>query len=559
MNTSPPIKNVLFFYSVLIAVVYAPLVGFFSTKGAPLYGVIQYFTSDTFYYLSIARHSAGKAFFTSDGFFPTNGFHPLWEFILVKLLGIEGVVSNHPEQIYLTILISLFLTVSGMILFGFVLRRLTGSFAISLLGAVPGFYYLIFSSVAPSYNSTWSFINGMESPLSIFFFGTFAFLAINKRVLLKPAWTTVIIPTLLTTLIIFSRLDDIFLLIPYLILVVIFSPSPKQALLRLAVSAGVPFTALLAYLFYNHSYAGSFLPVSGLIKQGNWLWVNLTFLLTTFLPAGLINPRVNWAETSMRALQMFVPAGLALFWLVRWLKTARNKTERQTWLDEHHDKIVIAAMAVYVVLKGAYNFTFVYIMGQGHWYFPLSIMIFNLMVSILLADFFRDRLAQAGKNAIGAGAILLVMLAANSFINHKTLGNYNLPYYKFWQSSERIESALTAIDPHIKIVEYDDGVMAYFLDIPAMNGFGFTLDREAYEAQHSGRLLELAYKRGFRVIGVMSYVHLSAQLGNDSDQIRRALQNMPGMNSENLDQWEFEILYRDPDSSAVFIRFEARR
>jgi hypothetical protein len=101
--------------------------------------------------------------------------------------------------------------------------------------------------------------------------------------------------------------------------------------------------------------------------------------------------------------------------------------------------------------------------------------------------------------------------------------------------------------------------MAYFLDIPAMNGFGFTLDREAYEAQHSGRLLELAYKRGFRVIGVMSYVHLSAQLGNDSDQIRRALQNMPGMNSENLDQWEFEILYRDPDSSAVFIRFEARR
>ena len=93
---------------------------------------------------------------------------------------------------------------------------------------------------------------------------------------------------------------------------------------------------------------------------------------------------------------------------------------------------------------------------------------------------------------------------------------------------------------------------------PLINGFGFTLDRVAYKAQYTGHLLELAYDRGFRVIGVMSYIKLPASIDNNSDQIRELLQDMPGIRLENLDLWKFKILYHAPNTDAVFIEFDKR-
>jgi hypothetical protein len=89
-----------------------------------------------------------------------------------------------------------------------------------------------------------------------------------------------------------------------------------------------------------------------------------------------------------------------------------------------------------------------------------------------------------------------------------------------------------------------------------MNGFGFTLDKEAAQMQTEGRLLELAYQRGYRTIAVMSYITFPNDLENDSDQIRERLQDMPGIKLENLDQWQFQFLYRDEESSSAYISFE---
>src|SRR5882672_9277037 len=50
--------------------------------------LISWLTDDTFYYLQIARNVAGGAGFTFDGIHRTNGFHPLWMFLLVPLFSI---------------------------------------------------------------------------------------------------------------------------------------------------------------------------------------------------------------------------------------------------------------------------------------------------------------------------------------------------------------------------------------------------------------------------------------------------------------------------------------
>src|SRR5688572_27496153 len=48
-------------------------------------GLFAYVAGDSFLYLGIAQRSA-TGFFTYDGVAPTNGFHPLWQWILTLVL-----------------------------------------------------------------------------------------------------------------------------------------------------------------------------------------------------------------------------------------------------------------------------------------------------------------------------------------------------------------------------------------------------------------------------------------------------------------------------------------
>lgn len=551
MNKS--LKTVLLFYAIMFGVVYAPLVLWLSTKS--VLAPFQFFTSDTFYYLSIARHSITGPFYTSDGIYPTNGFHPLWGFLLTKLFSIQPFASHLELQIFLTIGLSLTFTTFGMVLFGMAIYHLTDNVAISLLAAVPGFYYLIFAPLVPNYNSTWAYINGMESPLSIFLFGLLLYLVINKNLFFEQRlWLTVIL-SIVMTLIVFSRLDDVFLLLPFLMLIFHFSDSRKWAFIRLFIAASIPTVALSIYMFYNYSYAGSAMPVSGLIKNGNWLLVNLTFFITTFFPIQLVGDNLIWAESSMRSLQTVIPALVSTFWILTW----KRNTQISNWQSiPRNSHTVISAMAVYVIIKGSYNFFLVYLMGQGHWYYSISIMIFNLMTAVVIARFLRNVLFQRQQLWIAIAFLLLVVLTANTFINHKIQSGYNAGYYELWIQREKINAALKELDPNLKLVEYDDGIVSYLLDFPAMNGFGFTLDKEAAHAQTEGHLLQLAYERGFRTIAVMSYLTFPTDFENDSDLIRERLSGMPGIGLEDLSQWKFKFLYQDDKSSLVLINYEPR-
>ncbi len=554
-------KKIGVFISVLIGVVYPPLILLLSsitsgrTNGKILLAPLQFFTTDTFLYLSVARNSVGKPFYTSDGLFPTNGFHPLWEFLLTKAFGIPDFTNNQAAQILLVFGLSIILVALGMSFFGLVIYGLTGNFALSLLASVPGFYYLIFSLVAHHYNSTWSFINGMESPLSILWFGLLLYLTFNKKILLGATYSGTIALAFLITLIIFTRLDDIFLLIPYLILIFLFSTLKKGVFGKLLILFAVPAVAVFIYLIYNYSYAGSLLPVSGILKQGNWLTLNSIYFLGSFIPVILIHFYDYWSEAAMRSLQMCVPALLAVLWLLYWIKNLR----RGSWgafFRDNYDKTVMGALCLYGVMKGTYNLLFVDLWGQGHWYYPFSIMVFNLMVASLAANSLKGNISGHKQLIFNVITLAFIILMANAFINNKVLSNYKAYNYDFWMQRSFITQKLKTIDPNIKIIEYDDGVISYFLDIPTMNGLGFTLDREGFEAQSSGRLLELAYSRGFKVIGVLNYLTLPPDVENDPDKLRDYLCRLPHIKLEDLNQWKFEILYKDPRSNAAFITFE---
>ena len=180
------------------------------------------------------------------------------------------------------------------------------------------------------------------------------------------------------------------------------------------------------------------------------------------------------------------------------------------------------------------------------------------MTAVVIARFLRNVLFQRQQLWIAIAFLLLVVLTANTFINHKIQSGYNAGYYELWIQREKINAALKELDPNLKLVEYDDGIVSYLLDFPAMNGFGFTLDKEAAHAQTEGHLLQLAYERGFRTIAVMSYLTFPTDFENDSDLIRERLSGMPGIGLEDLSQWKFKFLYQDDKSSLVLINYEPR-
>ena len=185
-STAPPLKvgkrHMIFTCAATVALVcYPPLV---SVWNDGIGGVFLYLADDAFYYLAIADHSPQAGTFTFDGTHSTNGFHPLWQYALTLgfwLLGLAG-----KAQIWFAFSASLALTALGTGLYAGAVLRSVRNVSLSLLAAVPGLYWWLVPSSNLALGSQWSFVNGMESPLSIFLFGTLAWWLVNRGLLAGP-------------------------------------------------------------------------------------------------------------------------------------------------------------------------------------------------------------------------------------------------------------------------------------------------------------------------------------------------------------------------------------
>ncbi|MBI1785545.1 hypothetical protein HYR69_10415 [Candidatus Sumerlaeota bacterium] len=560
----------LVFALLVILTAYPPLRSY-QTSG--MLAPFRFFAVDAFYYLGVAERSVGKAFFTFDGEHATNGFHPLWQVYLRSAFGLFGLVGNQKSQLLFAFFSSVALVSLGAGFFGLGLVRMIRNPAAAILCLIPGPYYFLtrIHGMGLHYGAIWSYENGMESPFSIFFGGLLIWLmSRNQFIGGQSSIKNIILYSMLITLITLSRLDDIFMFIPFLCFVAWSGQgTPKSTMIARIGYASLPPALLLgSYMGYNIYWTGSPLPLSGIAKAGPALLNNMTCLGQAFVPFDLfLKYPGDYVDMTWRALQMALPLGAAIVILYRaFRKVKRPGGEKWGELDVAYGMYVFLAM--YVACKAFYNLVNVKDVHQGHWYYPLSIIFLNMCVTAWAVDLWKNRPAQRGHSARLLPACLLGFASVYytlSFTNLKRGDPYQTNLFNLWQEGGRLQKELRTRYDGKGFIEFDDGIISYALNIPAMSGLGFTLDREAFEAKERGELLKVAYERGFRMFTSLQYMgRVPLEADSSPNLLRRFLRsswfmrNSSQTREEGLDPWDFKVLFRDPVTKLVFIEFFPR-
>lgn len=534
----------------------------------------RYFAVDTFYYLGVAERSAVAGMYTFDGEHRTNGFHPLWQYFLTYSFRVFGLVESQSSQISYAFGMSILFAAIGCGFIAMTAWRLTRSVPLSLLIVAPGPYYILtrLHGMGIHYGSMWSYINGMESPFTIFFFGAILFLLATRFVAddalsRRDALALGVLGGLMTL----ARLDDIFIFFGLLVAFIAFADDKKsvERFVRAVILLAPAGVLVGGYILYNLVTMGIPMPVSGIAKAGFSIFANFLDAIQMFTPFDLaIEEPVSYVDRTWRALQTCLPPTLALIVIVPILRRAREDS-RMGLLTLSPTLKLLFVVGIYVVIKALYNVINVKFVHQGHWYYPAAVIYTNLAIIIALRAIWEAAVRQQLPSSRGPMVSILVLLFVGfsviQFTNLKRTDPYQLNLYRAWKAGPEIAQTLRQRYDGKGIIEFDDGVISYATKTPAMSGLGFTLDREAFEAKERGELLKIAYERGYRVfVSLQYYEYIPRESLKDPDLLRERLRyywplrNTALTRAENVNLWDFKVVAIHEKPQLLFFEFKPR-
>lgn len=534
----------------------------------------RYFAVDTFYYLGVAERSAGAGMYTFDGEHRTNGFHPLWQYFLTYSFRIFGLVDSQASQIAFAFGASILFAALGCGFVAMTVWRLTRSLPLSLFIVAPGPYFILtrLHGMGNHYGSMWSYINGMESPFTIFFFGAILFLLATRFVAdealsRRDAFVLGVLGGLMTL----SRLDDIFIFFGLLVAFIAFAEDKKsvERFLRAGIMLAPAGVLVCGYILFNLVTMGIPMPVSGIAKAGLAIFANILDSIQMFIPFDLATESpFRYVDMTWRALQTCLPAALALLVIVPIVQRLRADRETALFSLGPAQKLLFV-VGIYIVIKALYNTINVKFVHQGHWYYPAAVIYANLVMIIGLRAIWesavRAELPTTRGPLISIVILLFIAFATIQFTNLKRTDSYQLNLYRAWKSGPEIAQTLRGRYDGKGIIEFDDGILSYAMKTPAMSGLGFTLDREAFEAKERGELLKVAYDRGYRVFVSMQYAeYIPREVLKDPNLLRDhfrfywVLRNTALTRAENVDLWDFKVVAVHEKPALIFFEFKPR-
>ncbi|HMS32698.1 MAG TPA: glycosyltransferase family 39 protein [Ignavibacteria bacterium] len=246
------------YYALMLKIIFISVSGFmfFFILFSDFREIIFRVPDDASYYLKIAEnYNSGKGF-SFDGIHKTNGFQPLWQYMLIALTFVSRTNAETTLRIVLILQVIL-LFISGFLFYKFLSNQFTKR--IILICGMIFILFVFFQSV-----------NAMETALLVLMISIILYFSERVKILDTYNLKYDFILGILFGLLVLTRLDSIFFAVPagiFLIVKVCSDKSVNKSYTGfiLILSGFVLVTA--PYLIYNYSEFGSIIPVSGYLKS----------------------------------------------------------------------------------------------------------------------------------------------------------------------------------------------------------------------------------------------------------------------------------------------------
>ncbi len=159
--------------------------------------------------------------------------------------------------------------------------------------------------------------------------------------------------------------------------------------------------------------------------------------------------------------------------------------------------------------------------------------------------------ADGRGSALVAGASAVTVLLFFTLVFHDL--RYNRTYTRMYNARGEVKEHFLEAPP--RMIEYDDGIISFATGFPAMSGLGFAVDREAIPWFQNGRILWLAYERGFDHIVSLNYFGTGGlTLESSSEEIRAKLNSTFFLSPAATAPFDFEVVYLPSRVPLAFIQ-----
>jgi len=443
----------------------------------PTEQLLGFTEDDGFYYLKIAQNIARGNGPSLDGVNPTNGFHPLWQIMLVPIAWLSG---DKPElMLHIIFALQLLLLSLSMFCVARFAQRTWGRLSTGIACAV----FLLPRSLS-------FFFSMMEPSILVFLCSVYLLWGEKHSASLfhpqKPVWEDFESGVFLA-LIFLARLDAGLLGLCYLgILLVRWFVSKCSSPARFLAKCALVITPIIIlsfpYLLYNYITFGHLLTISSAIKHQNIIAWSEKGELITDLPE-----------------YFFAAVGITIWLIYRLIRRLKQSylTVGGNSASAYPLFIILFALAGLLRYLDGLFFTDLQINNMGY-----SLL---LLPSALLVANFGNRLQRMGRGfgwkAWGflASALLLIIILAMSFWgNFRAYQNNQLCWY-----SRSYQSALWANQhlPDDAVVGMNDaGIFAYFCERRVVNLDGLVNNYQYQEILRAGKFTQYMQTQGINYI-----------------------------------------------------------
>ena len=404
---------------------------------------------DAYYTFSVTKNIANGNGISADGETPTNGFQPLYTFLIAPSF---AIMNNDYFSIRIIFILSLLIYFSSAFLFASILSN---SLNVAIGIEKRELFWLGFLVYIASVLMFINYLNGLETGLMLF--GILVLIKYYQKINILKTINVFVLGIILGFLVL-TRIDTVFL-------VIIISVSllfRKELSLKIRFLYAL-FICIISFLisspwwFYNFYHFGSIMPTSGQAQFGFELSMTRLFFLVDSVGQNL----APYTYTFDRFLHGWIGALLRLtivsaFIILLW-NTIKNIIQKNN-INNIKLKRFVESITILIILSVVLSIWYFLFSTAGHFYLrylaPLSIaglLIFVLLLTLILKQ------RKILFNILITGMALLVLFVITFF--HTGIFQNKSQFFKY-----QLQLVSNCVPKNEYVAAGQSGTLGFFRD-----------------------------------------------------------------------------------------------